>query len=106
MPDEHGVWELLRRLRGRGLRLCRVSTVQPVRYLLDRPGGADEVEQLCQTLQVLAAAGIPVLSLPLDYVPTPEDVAGFTPRRGLHGHDRHGYAPSVHRGGYTMIAFD
>ena len=65
VPDERGVRDLL----------CRVSTFQPVRFLLDLPGGVEEGDLLCRTLLVLADTGIPVLSLPLDHIPTPASVA-------------------------------
>jgi sugar phosphate isomerase/epimerase len=53
--DERGLRALMDRLRRWGLRLYRVSTVQPVNYLLGRPGGDAEVENLCRTVAALVA---------------------------------------------------
>jgi mannonate dehydratase len=97
--DERGMRALIDRLGRRGLRLYRVTTMPPVRYLLDLPGADEEVDNLCRTVEALGRAGIPFTSVTMDYIhPLPnatEDVV--LPYR---------FRDGVHRGGYTMPAVD
>ena len=97
--DEAGMRALIDRLRRKGLRLYRVTTMPPVRYLLDLPGGDAEVDNLCRTVEALGRAGVPFTSVTMDYIhplpdATEEPVLPYRFRDG------------VHRGGYTMPAVD
>src|SRR5947209_7080357 len=57
--DERGVRALLDRLRRSGLGIYRVAPPTPVNYLLGRPGGEREVDDLARTLEALGRAGVP-----------------------------------------------
>jgi mannonate dehydratase len=89
--DERGVRALLDRLRRWGLGVYRVAPPTPRNYLLGLSGGEQEVDNLCRTLEALGKAGVPFMSMPLHL--------GVNP--GYRGAVR-----AVHRGGYTMHAFD
>ncbi|HEX2186589.1 MAG TPA: mannonate dehydratase [Chloroflexota bacterium] len=89
--DERGVRALLERLRRWGLGVYRVAPPTPRRYLLGEDGGEAEVDDLCRTLEALGRAGVPFMSMPVHL--------GVNP--GYKGGVR-----AVHRGGYTMHAFE
>ena len=63
--DEQGVRALLEKLRRHGLGVYRVAPPTPENYLLGRPGGDEEVDNLCRTLEALGKAGVPFMSMPL-----------------------------------------
>ena len=88
--DEQGVRALLEKLRRHGLGVYRVAPPTPENYLLGRPGGDEEVDNLCRTLEALGKAGVPFMSMPLHL-----DNPGYR-----------GAVRGVYRGGYTMHAFD
>lgn len=89
--DEHGMAGLMARLRRWGLAVYRVAPPTPTRWLLGQPGGEVEVDNLCRTLEALARAGVPFMSVPHQL----EDSPG-----------RRGVVTNLHRGGYRMHAFD
>lgn len=89
--DEAGMRQLLERLRRWGLGVYRVAPLTPRRYLLGEAGGDAELDDLCRTLEALGRAGVPFMSTPVHL--------GINP--GYRGHHR-----PIHRGGYTMVAFD
>ena len=89
--DERGMRALLEKLRRFGLGVYRVAPPTPRRYLLGEPGGDAELDDLCRTLEALGRAGVPFMSTPVHL--------GVNP--GYKGAER-----GVHRGGYTMHAFD
>ena len=89
--DEAGVRALLGRLRRWGLGVYRVAPPTPENYLLGRPGGDAEVDDLCRTLEALGRAGVPFMSMPVHLGVNP----GY---RGL--------VPRVHRAGYRMAGFE
>lgn len=89
--DAAGLRALLDKLRRWGLGVYRVAPPTPENYLLGRPGGEQEVEQLCRTLEALGQAGVPFMSMPLHL--------GVNP--GYRGHHT-----VTHRGGYTMLGVD
>ncbi|HEX5504863.1 MAG TPA: mannonate dehydratase [Thermomicrobiales bacterium] len=89
--DEQGVRKLLDKLHRWGLGLYRVAPPDPVNYLLGRPGGDAEVDNLCRTLEVLGKVGVPFMSTPVHL--------GINP-----GYQ--GMSPRVHRGGYRMAGFE
>ncbi len=89
-PDLDGLLKLKEKLLAAGLGIFRVAPPVPRRFLFGQPGGEQEVDNLCKTAEILGRAGIPFLSMPLDY---------FNPgARGGHQVE--------HRGGYKMYAFD
>ncbi len=89
--DTQGTRTLLEKLRRWGLGVYRVAPPTPENYLLGRPGGEQEVDNLCRTLEALGRAGVPFMSMPLHL--------GVNP--GYRGH-----VTVTHRGGYTMIGTD
>ncbi len=89
--DTQGTRTLLEKLRRWGLGVYRVAPPTPENYLLGRPGGEQEVDHLCRTLEALGRAGVPFMSMPLHL--------GVNP--GYRGH-----VTVTHRGGYTMIGTD
>lgn len=89
--DEAGVRRLLEKLRRWGLGVYRVAPPTPTNYLLGRPGGDAEIDDLCRTLEALGRAGVPFMSMPLHL--------GVNP--GYRGH-----VAGVHRGGYRMVGFE
>ena len=89
--DADGVRALLARLRGWGLGVYRVAPPTPERYLLGQPGGDEEVDHLCRTLEALGAAGVPFMSMPLHLGVNP----GYR-----------GAVTRAHRGGYRMHGFE
>src|SRR5687767_12538861 len=66
--DERGMRALLDRLRRWGLGVYRVSPPTPARYLLGLPGGDEELDHLCRTLEALGRAGVPIMSTPVHLV--------------------------------------
>ncbi|MBM3456938.1 MAG: hypothetical protein FJX77_00165, partial [Armatimonadetes bacterium] len=54
--DASGLRALMDRLRRVGLGLYRVSPPTPTNYLLDQPGGQEEVDNLCRTLEAVGKA--------------------------------------------------
>src|SRR4051812_30913757 len=58
--DERGMRVLLDRLRRWGLGVYRVSPPTPTDYLLGRPGGDAELDDLSRTLEALGRAGVPI----------------------------------------------
>ena len=88
--DEQGVRRLLERLRRFGLGVYRVAPPTPTNYLLGRPGGEKELDDLCRTLEALGKAGVPFMSTPLHLGVNPGYRGGFA---------------ATHRGGYRMHAF-
>jgi mannonate dehydratase len=96
--DEAGLRALADRVRRWGLSIQRVAPPRPINYLLGRPGGDLEVDNLCRTLEALARVGVPFMSLPVDDLPIPDELGGYPFYRG--------YTIGTHRGGYTMAAFD
>lgn len=90
-PDKDGLKRLLEKIRAAGLGVYRVAPKPPRRYILGEPGGDEDAEHLRKTIEAFGAAGIPFMSMPI-HIDNP----------GYHGG---GYA-HVHRGGYTMHAFD
>lgn len=91
VADEQGTKKLLDKLRKWGLGVYRVAPPNPIQYLLGRPGGDKELDDLCRTLEALARAGVPFMSTPVHHPgANPGYRGGYTAR---------------HRGGYTMHAF-
>jgi mannonate dehydratase len=68
-----------------------VAPPTPENYLLGRPGGDAEVDDLCRTLEALGRSGVPFMSMPVHLGVNP----GY---RGL--------VPRVHRAGYRMAGFE
>lgn len=92
--DERGVRELLDRLRRWGLGVYRVSPPTPTRYLLGLPGGEEELDRLCRTLEALGRAGVPIMSTPVHLVHL-----GSNP-------GYRGFVQYPHRAGYRMHGFE
>ena len=90
-PDLEGLIKLKEKLRAAGLRIYRVAPPDPRKYLLGEPGGEEEVEHLCKTIEIFGQAGIPFMSMPVHL--------------GINPGYRGGYAKE-HRGGYAMHAFE
>ena len=89
--EVEGMSRLVERLERHGLGIYRVSPPTPREYLLGRPGGERELDNLCLTVENLGRAGVPIMSVPIHL--------GINP----------GYRGSIqreHRGGYTMHAFE
>ena len=99
--DEAGVRELLEKLRRWGLGVYRVAPPTPERYLLGQPGGDAELDDLCRTLEALAKAGVPFMSMP---VLLGNGLSSLSEMGANPGH--YGNKVGVHRGGYTMYSFD
>ncbi len=60
-PDLEGVRQLRRRLRSFGLDINRVTLPNLTeRFMEDRVGGEEELENACQALRIYAEAGIPI----------------------------------------------
>ena len=89
-PDLEGLLKLKERLLAAGLGIFRVAPPAPRKFLLGQPGGEQELDTLCKTVEVLGRAGIPIMSTPV-HLSNP----GY----------RGGY-PVEHRGGYKMHGFD
>ncbi len=92
--DVDGVRALVDRLRRLGMGIYRVSPPTPTNYLLDQPGGQEEVDNLCRTLEALGRAGAPIMSMPVHLVHL-----GSNP-------GYRGFVQYTHRGGYRMHGFD
>ncbi len=92
--DAEGVKALFQRLRRWGLEVYRIAPPTPTSYLLGRPGGDAEVDNLCRTLEALGKAGARFMSMPLHLVHLGSNRA------------YKGFVTRVHRGGYTMHGFD
>jgi mannonate dehydratase len=92
--DARGTRALLDRLRRWGLSVHRVSPPTPTRYLLGLPGGEEELDQLCRTLEALGRAGVPIMSTPVHLVHLGSN-AGYR-----------GFFQYRHRGGYRMHGFE
>ena len=90
-PDLEGLVRLKEKLRAAGLGIYRVAPPDPRKYLLGQPGGEEEVEHLCKTIEIFGQVGIPFMSMPVHL--------------GINPGYRGGYA-KAHRGGYTMHAFE
>ncbi|MSS71242.1 MAG: mannonate dehydratase [Candidatus Latescibacteria bacterium] len=89
-PDLEGLLKLKEKLLGAGLGIFRVAPPVPRQFLFGQPGGEQELDRLCKTVEVLGRAGIPFLSAPLDY---------YNP-------GSRGGIQVAHRGGYKMYGFD
>jgi mannonate dehydratase len=89
-PDLDGLLRLKEKLLAAGLGVFRVAPPVPRRFLFGQPGGEQEVDNLCRTVEILGRAGIPIMSVPLDY---------YNP--GYRGGEQ-----VEHRGGYRMYGFD
>ena len=99
--DEDGVRKLLDKLRRSGLAVYRVAPPTPERYLLGQPGGDAELDDLCRTLEALAKAGVPFMSMP---VLLGNGLSSLSQKGANPGH--YGNKVGVHRGGYKMYTFD
>ena len=95
-------FEELRMLKARvesaGLHIYRVTPPEPRGFLLGEAGGEEQLDQLGKAIEVFGRLDIPFMSMPVHLSQTPQH-RHFNP--GYRG----GYA-KVHRGGYTMGAFD
>jgi len=89
-PDREGLRKLLEKLRAHGLGAYRVAPPTPTRYLLGQEGGEEEVQNLVKTLEIFGELGMPFMSMPI-HLGNPGYTGGYQ---------------HVHRGGYTMHAFD
>jgi mannonate dehydratase len=89
--DVAGTRALLEKLRRWNLGVYRVAPLTPENYLLGRPGGDQEVDNLCRTLEALGQAGVPFMSMPVHLGINP-GYQGMTQR--------------VHRAGLTMAGFE
>lgn len=90
-PDAAGLIKLKEKLRAAGLGIYRVAPPDPRKYLRGEPGGEEEVEHLCKTIEIFGQVGIPFMSMPVHL--------------GINPGYRGGYAQQ-HRGGYTMHTFE
>lgn len=95
-PDR--LLEIKSRINAAGLQLCRVTPPEPQDYLLGRPGGDEQIDQLVRTVEVLGEVGIPFVSMPVHLAQTPENRHLSPAYRGS--------IVKTHRGGYTMGGFD
>ncbi len=89
-PDLDGLVKLKEKLLAAGLGIFRVAPPDPKKFLRGEPGGEQELDHLCKTVEILGRAGIPFMSTPV-HLENP----GY----------RGGY-PVEHRGGYRMYGFD
>jgi mannonate dehydratase len=92
--DAAGVSALFERLRRHGLEVYRISPPTPDRYLLGEPGGEEELDNLCRTLEALGKAGARIMSTPVHLVHLGSN-PGYL-----------GFVQNVQRGGYRMHGFE
>ncbi|MEM2905153.1 MAG: mannonate dehydratase [Candidatus Bathyarchaeia archaeon] len=88
-PDLDKLLELARRIRRWGLGIYRFSLPTPRRHMLGQPGGEEELDGLCKTIEHLGEAEIPIAR--------PQFLLESLPPFTTH--------ESVFRGGYTMRGF-
>ncbi len=91
--DETGVRALIERLRRHGLEVFRFTPPWPLDYLLGKPGGDRQSDDLCRTLEALGRAGARMMWMPLNLY------QGET--NNLYG----GIYLGRQRGGYRLWAF-
>ncbi|MBS7627974.1 sugar phosphate isomerase/epimerase, partial [Candidatus Bathyarchaeota archaeon] len=63
--EQKGLQKLKDRLRSEGLRIFRVSLPTPCRFLKGQPGGEEEVQALCRSIECLGRASIPIVATPV-----------------------------------------
>ncbi len=90
-PDKEGLAAIQRRIETAGMKIYRVAPPELNKFLLDEPGGEEELDNVCKTIPILGELGIPFMSTPIHVAPNP-------------GH--RGGGPTTFRGGYTMYGFD
>ena len=97
-PDLEQLVKLKERVNAAGLGIYRVAPAEPQKFLSGEPGGEEELDNLCRSIEIFGQVGIPFMSMPVHLAQTPQ-------HRDANPGYRGGYA-KIHRGAYTMGAFD
>ena len=97
-PDVEQLTKLKERVNAAGLDIYRVAPAEPQKFLTGKPGGEEELDNLCKSLEIFGQVGIPFMSMPVHLAQTPE-------HRDANPGYRGGYTKPL-RGDYTFGGFD
>ena len=97
-PDLEQLTRLKERVNAAGLNIYRVAPAEPQKFLTGAPGGEEELDNLCKSLEIFGQVGIPFMSMPVHLAQTPE-------HRDANPGYRGGYTKPL-RGNYTFGGFD
>ncbi len=98
-PDLQQLINLKQRFAQWGIEICRYDVPPPRKHMLKQPGGKQEIDSICATIECLGQAAIPLATLHFTF----SELPGYGHPHSLAIETTH---QSIHRGGYTYRGFD
>ena len=63
-PDLEQLTKLKERVNAAGLNIYRVAPAEPQKFLTGKPGGEEELDNLCKSLEIFGQVGSPLCRCP------------------------------------------